>query len=43
MDWIRIVQSAISYIEENISEEIDVDVLAEQHYVSSLYFLYRNR
>lgn len=38
MDWINIVQTAINQIEANIHEEIDVDALAKQQFVSSFYF-----
>jgi AraC family transcriptional regulator len=38
MDWINGVQNAISYIEKNITEELDYDEIAKQACVSSFHF-----
>lgn len=38
MDWIRGLQSAIDYMEENLTEELDFAVIAEKAYSSSFHF-----
>ncbi len=38
MDWMKIVQTAIDEIEENLQEKISADVLAKHQHVSSFYF-----
>jgi AraC-like DNA-binding protein len=35
--WNDGITSAIAYIEENLTEEIDIDTVAEKAYVSSFY------
>ena len=38
MDWIKGMQNAVRFIEDNITEELDYDVIAGQAYVSSFHF-----
>lgn len=38
MDWIRGLQRAIDYMEENLTEDLDFAVIAEQAYSSSFHF-----
>ena len=38
MDWIQGIQNAISYIEENITEELDYKLIAKEAYVSNFHF-----
>lgn len=38
MDWIESLQKAINFIEENILENIDSDIVSEQIYTSSHHF-----
>ena len=38
MDWIRGIQRAIDYMEENLTEEIDYAEIAERAYSSSFHF-----
>ena len=38
MDWIQGIQRAIDYMEENMTEEIDFDEVAQQAYASSFHF-----
>ena len=38
MDWIAGVQSALRYIEDNITEELDNNEVAKQAYVSTFHF-----
>lgn len=38
MDWIQGIQRAIDYMEENMTEEIDFDKVAQQAYASSFHF-----
>lgn len=38
MDWIKGIQRAIDYIEENLSEEINYDAVAMEAYSSSFHF-----
>ena len=37
MDWIQGIQRAIDYMEENMTEEIDFDKVAQQAYASSFH------
>lgn len=38
MDWIEGISEAIRYIEENISEELDIENIAKRAFVSPFYF-----
>lgn len=38
MDWIKGIQNAVLYIEDNITEELDYNEIAKQAYVSSFHF-----
>ncbi|MCL2576557.1 MAG: AraC family transcriptional regulator [Defluviitaleaceae bacterium] len=38
MDWLKGIQNAIHYIEDNITEELDYDDIAKQANVSSFHF-----
>lgn len=38
MNWISSIQKAIDYIEDNLEEELEVEVLAVQTFTSSYYF-----
>ena len=38
MDWIQGIQTAIDYIEEHITEEIDYEEVAKCAYSSSFHF-----
>ena len=38
MNWIKDIKKAISYIENNITEDIDVDAVADSVYASSSNF-----
>ncbi len=38
MDWIESIQRSIDYIEDNLEEELDCDMLAAEIYTSSFYF-----
>ena len=38
MNWITGMQKAIDYIEENLTEEIDYEKIAEKSYASSYHF-----
>ncbi len=38
MDWISSMQQAIGYIEDNITEDLKIEDIANQAYVSSFYF-----
>ena len=36
--WIEEIQNAIAYVEENLTEDLDVCDIAERAYVSAFYF-----
>lgn len=38
MEWTECISSAISYIEENITEELTIEDIAKQAMVSPFYF-----
>lgn len=38
VDWVYSIQKAIDYIEDNLEEELDCDILAAEIYTSSFYF-----
>jgi AraC family transcriptional regulator len=38
MDWIRGVQNAIQYVEDNITEKLDFETISKQAFVSSFHF-----
>lgn len=38
MNWIQGIQSAIDYVEANITEEIDLEEVAKHAYSSSFHF-----
>ena len=38
MGWIEGIGEAISYIEENIAEELEIENIAQRAFVSSFYF-----
>lgn len=38
MDWATGIQNALDYIEENLTNELDYEVIAEKAHVSSYYF-----
>ncbi len=38
IDWIAGIQNAIDYIEENLTEQIDYDVVAAKSFSSSYHF-----
>ena len=38
MDWVQGIQNAICFIEDNITEELDYEIIARQAYVSSFHF-----
>lgn len=38
MDWMRSIQQTVDFIEENISEDLEVGMLAEKIFVSTFYF-----
>lgn len=38
MNWIESISIAINYIEENITEDLNISHIAERAYISSFYF-----
>lgn len=38
MNWTNVIQSAIEFMEENITEEISVETVADHVHISSFYF-----
>ena len=38
MDWIRGMQNVIQYIEDNITEKLDSEIISKQAFVSSFHF-----
>ena len=38
MDWIKIIENALRYIEENLSGELTVGMIAEKVNISPFYF-----
>lgn len=38
MDWISVIQNTIDYIEENLEEDLDIELLATRIYTSSFHF-----
>jgi len=38
VDWLKGVQNAIWYIEDNITEELDYEIIAKQAYISNFHF-----
>ncbi len=38
MDWMIHIQKTVDFIEENICEELEVDMLADRIYTSRFYF-----
>ena len=38
MDWVRGIQNVVYFIEDNITEDLDYDIIAKQAYVSSFHF-----
>ncbi len=38
MDWIKGIQDAIRYIDDNITEELDYNEISKRAYVSAFYF-----
>lgn len=38
MDYIRLIENTIEYIEENLEEELTLDVLSQKFYMSKYYF-----
>ena len=38
MDWMTSIQQTIDFIEDNIGEDLDVDLLARKIYTSQFYF-----
>lgn len=38
MDWTNVIQRAIEFMEENITEEITAETVADHVHISSFYF-----
>ncbi len=38
MDYIHLIENTINYIEENLEEELTLDVLSQQVYISKYFF-----